>query len=91
MSKPDSANPKVADQNKITWTLHNMGVDLDRATSIVNVRPPPVPQIYYADNAIDYTVGGPAVEPGPEIVLTSSTGVLEEAKVAISAGFLIRR
>ena len=27
MSKPDSANPKVADQRKITWTLHNMGVD----------------------------------------------------------------
>ena len=64
MSSGICANPRVADQKKITWTLHNMGVDSDRATSIVNVRLPPVPQIYYADNAIEYTVGGPAVEPG---------------------------
>ena len=35
-----------------------MGVDSDRATSIVNVRLPPVPQIYYADNAIDTRLAG---------------------------------
>jgi hypothetical protein len=88
MARPASPDPNLADQRKVTWTVRDPAGRSDPAVSTIDVHLPPSPRIWYTSGTAAYTPSRSPVPLAPELVVTSSTGTVDEATVTIVSGFL---